>query len=1025
LAHLTLSFLGAWKVLSPDGAAPHFKYDKVRGLLTYLAVESNRPHRREALMELFWPELPETAARNNLRQALASLKEALGDRQSDPAYLLVSRASVQFNPEGSHFLDIDEFIRLTDAVSRHVHRRLESCRRCIQMMQQAVELYRGPFLNDFYLSDSIDFEEWAVLKREWLHQQALALLGRLASSYERKGMYSLALQVTQRQLELDPWREEAFRQAMRLYTLSGDRDSALSLFEKCRRILSEEIGVDPEPETNALYSQILNGNSSSSQISTSSRKQKSAEQLLALPAKRPHNLPPVTAPFVNRETEMADIGNILEENVYRLITLTGPGGSGKTRLAIQAATEQIDSFTDGVFFVSLAPLQSTGMLPDAISSAIGLETDHKTSHQEKLLAYLKEKEILIVLDSFEHLLEGAEFLSSILRQAPEVTLLVSSQARLNLTTEYTYRLEGFLPPPDAAGCEEISKNAAVQLFIQSAQKVQRSFKLTPENCAYVARICSVTAGLPLAIELAAAWVRALSCREIAEEIGEGIGFLKTNLLDIPERHRSLTAVFDYSWQMLASEEKVVMGGLSIFQGGFSRAAGEAVAGSAPALLAALVDKSLLRRNHTGRYEIHEMVRRYGLEKMASAGILKDVRRRHAAYFLALTEEAERYLVGSEQAEWLGRLREENDNIRFALNSSLEDGEGETAGRIASAIWRFWQITGQISEGRAWLERILENLESRPKVIANKTMEAAAPASLRAGVYKAAGVMAWLQGDYAQSKTYFETGLRLYKQEGDRAGVATLYGNLGTLAIHRTDYQEAQTLLGKALDLRRELVDRWGIASCLNNLGALAGRQGDILKAQSCYQECLDIFHELGYQSGIAISLSNLGSSAGDLGDCDRAYQLHNESLAIRRQLGDKSGIANSLSDLGSVAYQQGKLGEACSCYVESLELLRELGDKEHILDCLEGIAEVASALEQVENAARLWGAAEALRDAMNAPISKGNLSSYTESVSMARSKLTPENWGDAWEQGRRLTLEQAIPMALKIARERISPAKAP
>jgi predicted ATPase/DNA-binding SARP family transcriptional activator len=1014
LTHLSHSFFGSWKVLFEDGTQPHFKYDKVRALLTYLVVESHQAHRRETLVDMFWPDLPEAAARNNLRQALAALKEALGDRHTDPPFLLADRASIQFNPQSDYCLDLDDFLRLLHDTNHHLHRRLESCRACIQKMQQAADLYRGHFLNDFYLGDSTAFEEWAALKREWLHQQALSLLGNLAALHERKSKFSHALQYVQRQLTLDPWREEAYRQAMRLHMLSGDREAALAAFEKCRRVLDEEMGVEPEPETTALYEQIRaretnNGTALNAQTS------KTSVQHLTLPAERPHNLPPMATPFIGRETELEEIGSLIDGTAYRLVTLLGPGGSGKTRLAVQVGTEQIDSYTHGVFFISLAPLQSPELIPAAVLSGLGIGPDPKIAPLEKLLKHLRDKEMLLILDSFEHLIQGAQTIAAILRQAPEVTILVSSQARLNLHNEYVYRVEGFSPPAESASYQELLQNPAVQLFVQNAKRTQNSFKLTSHNYAHVAHICQLTAGLPLAIELASAWVHALSCKDIAAEISTSIGFLKTSLLDVPERHRSLTAVFDHSWQRLTPAEQDSLLGLSIFQGGFSRQAGEAAAGAGPALLAALVDKSLLRRNHSGRYEIHEMVRRYCLEKMESRGDLKKIHRLHAAFYLALTEEAEPNLIGPEQAAALDRLRGENDNIRYALASSLEDDDVETAARIASAIWRFWQTDGQISEARSWLDRILEKLEQH-----SARSQDQAGTSIMAPVYKAAGVMAWLQGDYSKSKQYFESGLKIYQQLGDHVGIATLYGNLGALSIHRADYQEAQALLEKALHLRRELDDKWSIASCLNNLGALAGRQGDLERAQTCYQECLHIFQELGYQSGIAISYSNLGACAVDLGDNEKAYSLHKESLTIRRKLGDKSGIAISLSDLGSIAYQQGDLNQASAHYAESLDLLREVGDKEHILDCLDGIARLASAREQYETAAKLWGSAEAFREEMNAPMSKSSLDAYTASVSAARGRTHPDTWSAAWEYGRRMNLEEAVAAALRNARERIS-----
>jgi predicted ATPase/DNA-binding SARP family transcriptional activator len=1001
MGQLALSFLGPWQVTLAGEANPNFKYDKVRALLAYLALESDRPHRREALMGLLWPELPETAARNNLRQVLVTLRQAIGDRTADPPYLLTSRATIQFNPDSDFWLDVATFTSLLDACQRHAHRSPDSCKVCAWRRQQAVELYRGPFLADFYLPDSVAFEEWALVKREWLNRKMLAALDHLIAYHERRGQYEPAQSYARQQLELEPWREEAHRQLMRLHLLTGQRTAALAQYEQCRRVLDEELGVEPEAETTALYEQIRDA----------SDDEPLRPERLALPSERPHTLPPHRTPFIGREAELAEIGRLLAGGECHLLTLTGPGGIGKTRLALQAAAEHLDAFADGVFFVPLATLNSAGLLAPTIADALKLQLRTAAEPDKQLLPYLSQKEMLLVLDNFEHLLvrakrsqsDGVELLAAILRQAPEVTLLVTSRERLNLQDEWIFAVEGLPLPQAAGGLTEVEENDAVQLFIQSARRVRRDFALTPDNAPDVVRICQLATGLPLAIKLAAAWVRALSCRAIVQEIESGIHFLATTLRDVPDRHRSLVAVFDHSWRLLAYEEQALLAKLAVFQGGFRRQAAEQVAGATARLLAGLVDKSLLRHTLAGRYEMHEMIRQYAGDKLAATGEEAAVQRQHTAYYLALAETAEPQLTGAEQEPWLARLEEEHDNLRLVLQGSLAEGDVETAARISGAIWRFWQLRGHLSEGRDWLARVLG-----PGVGNGRPLSPLA----QARALKGAGVLAWMQADYQQSSALFETSLDLFKQLDDKSGVASVTKNLGTIALHQGVYEQATALLQKSLGLRRELEDNWGIVICLNNLGATAGRQGKNNEAQHYYEEALALSREQGYKSLEATLLTNLGDVANTQDDVARAEALYRQSLALRRQLGDKLGVALSLDRLAEATFLQDDIAGAYKGYSESLALFHELGDKEHVIYCVEAIACLATTKEMAETAGRLWGAAEALRQALGTPAPPSLMANYEPYLATARQHVDPIAWEAAWAKGRAMSLAQAMACAL-------------
>jgi tetratricopeptide (TPR) repeat protein len=547
----------------------------------------------------------------------------------------------------------------------------------------------------------------------------------------------------------------------------------------------------------------------------------------------------------------------------------------------------------------------------------------------------------------------------------------------------------------------IEDNEAVQLFIQSARRIRHDFTLSPQNQAHVIHICQLVAGMPLAIELAAAWVRVLSLSEIATEIEQSASFLTTTIRDVPERHRSLAAVFDYSWRLLAPEEQAALRKMAVFQGGFRRGAAETVAGADPLILASLADKSLLRYTLFGRYDMHPMICQYALEKLETAGEEEATRRRHAAHYLTLAETAEPYLTGVEQETWLGQLQAEYDNLRVAIQWTLGRGDRETAARLGAALLRFWQINGQIDEGRAWLERMLDD----PSALSPPT---------QARALRGAGMMAWYHGDHEQAKARFQTSLQLFQELTDKEGVALVTNHLGTLALHQGHYEEATDLLQTSLHLERKIGGhRWGVASCLNNLGAVAGRQGDNARARRYYEESLASSREGGYKALVASVLTNLGDVADIEGDQERAHALYQESLALRRELGEKTGVAYSLFRLGGMAHQRGEVAQAHDHYAETLKLLVELGDKEYMVACLEGMACLATTEGRLERAGRLWGAAEAQREALGIPLPPGKRAEYEPYLTAARAQADSHVWQSAWPEGRQLLLEEAVEYALR------------
>jgi predicted ATPase/DNA-binding SARP family transcriptional activator len=896
MAHLSLALLGPLQVKLDGAPVSALESDKVRALLAYLALEAGRPHRRDALAGLLWPERPDRAAHLSLNQALANLRRVIGDRTAVTPVLHITPDTIQFDRTSDHDLDVAAFSDLLAACEAHPHRHPQTCTSCARRRQQAVELYRGSFLDQFFLSDSAPFEEWALLQREGLHRRALRALVQLADYHERCGEYAAAQQYAWRQLGLDPWREESHRQLMRLLALSGQRSAALVQYATCRRVLDEELGVEPEEETIALYARIQRG-----------------AGVAAPDAARPaDNLAAHTAPtpFIGREAERAQLADRLEQRDCRLLTLVGPGGVGKTRLALQAASDLRASFPDGVAFVALAPLSAAELLVPAIASALGLIFQGPADPKAQLLAYLRTKDMLLVLDNVEHLLAGADLLSDLLQVAPAVVLLVTSREPLHLRVEWLLDIEG-LPVPEHADASGVERSSAVQLFVQTARRMQADFGLSSATTPSVVRICHLVAGMPLAIELAASWVRSRSCAEIAQRLEQGLEQLATTMRDVPARHRSMRAVFDHSWRLLSVAEQGVLRQLSVFRGGMEADAAAQVAGATPSLLAALIDKSLLRRNSAGHYDLHELMRQYAGEQLEEAGEAEETRNQHAAYFLALT--------------W-----------------SQIVGDATLGLRLAGALWRFWSIRGYLSEGRDWLTRFLALAQ-------NST----APPSVRGQALYGAGVLARQQSDYARTAALCGESLVLFRDLDNKPGMAWSLNELGWAVQAQGDVGQAAVLYQQSLALFRGLGDQRGIAETLDHLGRVAGAQSDYRQATTLFQESLLLFRTLEDKRGTALSLKSLGSALWLQGNYAAAHSLHEESLVLFRELGDNWGAALSLAHLGLVAREQGDYGAARTFFEESLLLLRELGNRAGIAVVLRDLGTMARQQGELEQARRL------------------------------------------------------------------------
>lgn len=677
MPHLALTCLGAIQVHLDGTALTNFHSVKVQGLLAYLALEATRPPpTRETLMALFWTDDAPQSAQRSLRQALYALRRTLGD--SDNAthepFLLVTRQTIQFNPRSQVTLDVTTFLQQV----QQGH------------LAQAAALYRADLLTGM-TTDCAPFEEWLRGTREYLHNLALNALDQLTQQRLAASDYAGAVPYARRQLTLEPWREEAHRQAMTALALSGDRSAALAQYETCRRILTAELGVETDEETTQLYEQIragkLRGQRAAPPLTAHSLEITSEPNVGEETVVRPtmsqavrHNLPSQPTPFIGRQADLAQIITRLNDQGCRLLTIVGPGGMGKTRLALQTAQTILDvgftladseagstaypKFADGVFFVALAGVASPDLLVSTIAATLDFTPYGNGTPQSQLLGHLRPKTILLVLDNFEHLLDGVDVITSLLAAALGVKVLTTSREALNLYEEWLHPLSGMSFPGDEDEARresnaQLSDYTAVQLFVQRAQRMKPSFDLTSEGAAVV-RICHLVGGMPLGIEMATSWLKHFPCEQIAKEIERNLDFLATTLRNVPSHHRSIRAVFEHSWHLLSVAEQQTLQQLAVFRGGFQLAAAQQVAGANFPLLVSLAEKSLVQPTPSGRYQIHELLRQFAEEKLQA--LLQEwsaVQERHAHYYLLFLQQHQAGLEGRQSAETVTIIEEES------------------------------------------------------------------------------------------------------------------------------------------------------------------------------------------------------------------------------------------------------------------------------------------------------------------------------------------------------------------------------
>ncbi|MFW9975291.1 MAG: tetratricopeptide repeat protein [Candidatus Thorarchaeota archaeon] len=681
------------------------------------------------------------------------------------------------------------------------------------------------------------------------------------------------------------------------------------------------------------------------------------------------NIPFPRNPLIGREQEVREACELLLQDNVALVTLTGPGGCGKSRLGIQIALELRDSFLDGVYLVLLEVISDPELVVPIIARTLGVTETREHTLFDSLKAFLFQKKILLLLDNFEQVLPAASKIADLLEVCPRTKILVTSRSPLRLRAERELPVPPLELPPSKqiSHLQPLSQYSAVQLFIQRAQSVKPDFRVTNENAPAIAEICYRLDGLPLAIELASARIRMLSPNALLQRLEHSFEVLRSGTRDSPERQQTLYSAIEWSYNLLNEHEKRLLRRLSVFVGGWTFEAADAICNADDDQridifdgFEKLVDLNLIKSpqevNGNLRLNILETIREFSHQRLIKSGETDVIRRHQARFYLALVEQAEPELRAHSQTRWVNQLDSEYGNIRAVLEWTRQH-DAELGLKMCGALWRFWEMHSYIGEGRVWLETF--------------SKLSLTPTKLRGKVLTAAAALAVYQGDFTVARTHVEEALSIHQYLDDKHGIAGAYNELGLIASYQGDYAIARQFLEQSLAIKRDLGDAWSIANSINNLGLLAGYQKD-------------------YAS---------------------AYSLHKESLAIYRSLNDKSGVAIATGNLGHDAMHLNWFDEASKWQSESLQIFNEIGDTDGLAECFERLAILANARGNFKYAAQLFGTASALREISGTLPALADKEEYERELKMTRTKLDVTTFDEAWQEGYRISLEEALSRA--------------
>lgn len=954
---LEIHLLGAFNITYDGQPLTTFQADRPQALLTFLLLHRHAPQSRRHIAFLLWPDSTESQALNNLRNLLHTVRRALPNADR---YLAVDSLTLQWRSDALFRLDVAELEQALAVAQTAPDTTAERA-----ALKQAVALSGGELL-------PANYDEWLIPLRQDLNRRYQQALQRLLDLAAEARDVATAVVCGERLQQQDPLNESLVIQLMQLHALAGDRSAIRRVYQNCELILADELGVSPDPATQEAYEKLL-------------------AQVVAAPpalAMTPRPLPTPATPFIGREAELRDVGQLLADPHCRLLTITGPGGMGKTRLALQTAVQFAPLFPDGVAYAPLRSLNSASFLPAAIANSLNLHLVGQLDTAVQLHHHLAAKKLLIVLDNFEHLLDGVAQLADLLAHTPGVKLLVTSRQRLNLQEEWLFEL-GELPLPDDTQPAEIAANSAVALFMQSARRAVRQFILTPADYAHVAHICRLVGGLPLGIELAASWTRLLTCAEIAQEIEQGIDFLAASTHNMPAQHHSLRAVFDHSWSLLTAEEQQFLPALSLFQGQFTRQAAAALGARLP-ILSALHDKSLLRRMGPNRYSLHELVRQYAAERLsADAQAEAAVRARHGRYYLNLLIESEALLFGGLRDSVFEELTTSLENIRTAWAWGLAQKEWTLLNRAARTYATLYELHSWNQEGLRTLTQTTAFL--RP--LADPKSGDPGACLLRGAMLSSSGWFHFRCGQLPAARSAVKQGLGLIRAVASQTAVAaddwqralqfSLF-QLSMVAYASGDYAAAERALLELMGINEARADSWGAAYTQAILGMVRFAQGEAAAGYQLLQKSVAAWRKTRSPRLGVFCLSFYSAVAQALGEVESAAAALEEGMTLAQAVEDRYGMATFGSSLGALSLKRGEYARATRLVSDSLAIFTDIGDLLHVAQSRTLLGEVYLAQADYAAAEEAFGqafetavAAQAIPYALEALINLAELYAQT------------------------------------------------
>ncbi len=904
----TVHLLGPAQAAWQDGESPRFRSQRTMAILGYLAVEQ-RPVARDALAALFWPDEAQSTGKANLRRELHNLGNIL------PGCWQTDRQTVVFMPGAETRVDVHELLRLEEA----------------GQWLAAAELVRGDFLEGVRLEENLEFETWLLGERERWRQHAERLLSRAVEEQARAGRDAEALRLARQLLQLMPWHEETHRRVMILLAQQGQRSAALRQYEQCRALLQEMLGVDVSDDTRAVYERIRD------------------PAPFAL-----HNIPAPTTPLIGREKELGLLNRWLADDDVRLITIMGPGGMGKTRLMLALAQELLERadrpFTDGVYLVNLTSLDGVEQLISQIGIVLKfpLHGQDRRSPRQRLLDYLTGKQMLLLFDSVEHLLSGAGLATEILRAAPGVQIVATSRRRLGLRGEQLLPLNGLPYEQVDVSAPDAVANDAARLFLRAAIRMEPALELS-DNEEYVNlyHICRLVEGMPLALELAATWTESLSLAAIAREIAQGLGFLETDVRDVPARHRSIHAVFDASWQRLLPRDRRAFARLSVFRGRFSRKAAEAVSGASMKGLSRLVNRSLLQKAPEGCYYMHELLKQYAAEKLRqNAEETRATEARFATFYLDFLEQRRESLHGPQQRETVAEISTELDNVRAAWGWALAQQRGKELQRTVTVYVNYHFYQSRFREAATAAARAAAVFAEMPP---SKERDLARAEALNR--------LAWCQirlGHIAQAQAAaedsFDTYSRLDRPPPPGYGTDSALP-LAIVALVQGAPERAVELAERARAGAEGRDDGLNLGLAHYVLSSAHAAVGRYEAAYREAQRSCTIARGEGHEWFLGYTLLEVGKAAQATGRYAEAKYYYEASIPIRRRFNDK-GEAEALSLLGEIALLEDDCAAARRFFEEALAIYQDTNDRGSMAGACLGLGQVAFAEREYDLARR-------------------------------------------------------------------------